>query len=137
MCGIAGYCSLKEKYFPGQAIQQRMLHLLESRGPDGSGAWTESKNRVALLHRRLSIQDLSETGAQPMLSDDSRLAITFNGEIYNVAQLRIWVPDYPFKGTSDTEVLLALYQKFGRKMLEYVRGMYAFAIWDDRNQGLF
>lgn len=137
MCGIAGYCSLKEKYFPGQAIQQRMLHLLERRGPDGSGAWTESKNRVALLHRRLSIQDLSETGAQPMLSDDGRLAITFNGEIYNVAQLRIWVPNYPFKGTSDTEVLLALYQKFGRKMLEYVRGMYAFAIWDDRNQGLF
>lgn len=137
MCGIAGYCSLKEEYFPGQEIQQRILQLLKNRGPDGSGAWTESKDRVTLLHRRLSIQDLSETGAQPMLSDDGRLAITFNGEIYNVAQLRSWVPNYPFKGTSDTEVLLALYQKFGQKMLGYLRGMYAFAIWDDRKQGLF
>lgn len=137
MCGIAGYCSLRENYFPGQEIQQRILQLLENRGPDGSGTWTESQNRVTLLHRRLSIQDLNETGAQPMHSDDGPLTISFNGEIYNAAQLRSWVPNYPFKGTSDTEVLLALYQKFGQKMLEFLRGMFAFAIWDGREQGLF
>lgn len=137
MCGIAGYCSLEEKYFPGQEILQRILHLLENRGPDGFGSWSEPSSQVMLLHRRLSIQDLSETGAQPMHSDDGCLTISFNGEIYNAAQLRSWVPNYPFKGTSDTEVLLALYQKFGHKMLEYLRGMYAFAIWDDRNKGLF
>ncbi|HWV45869.1 MAG TPA: asparagine synthase (glutamine-hydrolyzing) [Nitrospira sp.] len=137
MCGIAGYCSFEAGDLLGKEIQQKILDLMKTRGPDGSGVWTDAGDRVTLLHRRLAIQDLSETGAQPMLSDDGRLAITFNGEIYNVAELRRWVPDYPFKGTSDTEVLLAIYQKFGQQMLKYLRGMYAFAIWDDRNQGLF
>lgn len=137
MCGIAGYCSIRNNFFPSLALQQKILDSLKNRGPDGSGIWNEPHNHVTLLHRRLSIQDLSETGAQPMHSDDGRLTISFNGEIYNAAQLRSWVPNYPFKGTSDTEVLLALYQKFGQKMLEFLRGMFAFAIWDDREQGLF
>jgi asparagine synthase (glutamine-hydrolysing) len=137
MCGIAGYFSLRNSYFPSAETQQKVLDSLKTRGPDGYGMWSEPRNQAVLLHRRLSIQDLSETGAQPMHSDDGRLTISFNGEIYNVAQLRSWVPSYPFKGTSDTEVILALYLKFGQKMLEYLRGMFAFAIWDDREQGLF
>ncbi len=72
-----------------------------------------------------------------MQSADARLAITFNGEIYNVDELRRWVPNYPFKGTSDTEVILALYERFGHEMLDFLRGMFAFAIWDERRQGLF
>lgn len=91
---------------------------------------------MALLHRRLAIQDLSEAGAQPMHSIDGQIIISFNGEIYNVNELRSWVPDYPFQGTSDTEVILALYQKFGSEMLEYLRGMFAIAIWDEHRQGL-
>jgi len=92
---------------------------------------------VALLHSRLAIQDLTDSGAQPMKSDDGCLTIAFNGEIYNVNELRRWVPDYPFSGTSDTEVILALYQRFGRTVVQFLRGMFSFAIWDERNQGLF
>jgi asparagine synthase (glutamine-hydrolysing) len=137
MCGIAGYFSVREGYFPDAEIQQKVLGSLQSRGPDGAGVWTQAQNRAVLLHRRLSIRDLSETGAQPMQSEDGSLVIVFNGEIYNVDELRSWVPDYHFKGTSDTEVILALYEKFGCEMPQYLRGMFAFAIWDERRQGLF
>lgn len=101
------------------------------------GRWKQPQNRAVLLHRRLSIQDLSENGAQPMSTADGKLTIVFNGEIYNSGELRTWVPDYPFKGTSDTECLLALYQQFGPQMLGFIRGMYAFAIWDEAEQALF
>lgn len=137
MCGIVGYFNSREGRLPDLAIQQKVLDSLQSRGPDGEGTWTHPHHRAILLHRRLSIQDLSETGAQPMQSDDGHLVITFNGEIYNVNQLRSWVPNYPFKGTSDTEVILALYQKFGPKILDFLGGMFALAIWDERRQGLF
>src|SRR5665213_2460886 len=94
MCGIAGYCSIRNTFSPRLELQQKILDSLKNRGPDGSGIWNGPNDHVMLLHRRLSIQDLSETGAQPMHSDDGRLTISFNGEIYNVAQLRSWVPNY-------------------------------------------
>jgi asparagine synthase (glutamine-hydrolysing) len=72
-----------------------------------------------------------------MHSADGSLTIVFNGEIYNVAELRAWVSNYPFKGTSDTEIILALYERFGTKVLEFLRGMFAFVIWDSRKQALF
>lgn len=137
MCGIAGYVRTRDNSFPDPEIQKRVLDSLRNRGPDGCGVWREPHDHAVLLHRRLSIQDLTQTGAQPMHSDDGSLVIVFNGEIYNVAELRSWLPEYPFKGTSDTEVILALYQKFGSQALEFLRGMFAFAIWDSRNQGLF
>lgn len=137
MCGIAGYLSgSTEISFPSSELLQKILDSLKNRGPDGSGIWKASRNQVALLHRRLAIQDLSEAGAQPMRSNDGQLVISFNGEIYNVDELRSWIPEYPFQGTSDTEVILALYQKFGSRMLELLRGMFAIAIWDERKQGL-
>ena len=137
MCGIAGYLSSStESSFPSSELLQKILDSLRNRGPDGSGIWEGPRNQVALLHRRLAIQDLSETGAQPMQSSDGHLVITFNGEIYNADELRSWVSDYPFRGTSDTEVILALYQKFGSGMLRYLRGMFAIAIWDEHRQGL-
>lgn len=137
MCGIAGYFNFMEGALPEAEIQLKVFDSLRRRGPDGSGIWRHPKGRALFLHRRLSIQDLSETGAQPMHSDDGSLVITFNGEIYNVNELRKWVPDYLFRGTSDTEVLLALYKKYGSEMVHFLRGMFAFAIWDERKQGLF
>lgn len=137
MCGIAGFYNASDGKLPDAEVQQKVLDSLQSRGPDGFGIWKQPANRAVLMHRRLSIQDLSETGAQPMHSDDGNLIITFNGEIYNAPELRSWLPNYPFKGTSDTEVILALYQRFGEQALEFLRGMFAFAIWDERNQGLF
>lgn len=137
MCGIAGYFSGGGSYFPPSTDQQNVLRCLASRGPDGSGRWQDPDRIVALLHRRLSIQDLSLNGAQPMHSHDGSLTIVFNGEIYNVDELRRWVPDYPFRGTSDTEVLLALYLAHGPALLQFLRGMFAFAIWNSRDQSLF
>ncbi|MGC2504137.1 MAG: asparagine synthetase B, partial [Silvibacterium sp.] len=110
---------------------------MKNRGPDESGAWEQAESRLLLLHRRLSIQDLSEHGAQPMHSHDRNLTIIFNGEIYNKDHLRRLVPDYPYRGTSDTEVILALYEKFGAETPRLLRGMFALAIWDERRQGLF
>lgn len=110
---------------------------MEKRGPDEVGQWIHPYNEALFLHRRLSIRDLSPHGAQPMTSANKRFTIVFNGEIYNSDVLRTWIPDYPFRGTSDTECILALYQQFGAQMLPFLRGMYAFAIWDDENEGVF
>jgi asparagine synthase (glutamine-hydrolysing) len=109
------------------------------RGPDGYGEWYSADGRVGLAHRRLAIIDLTEAGAQPMTSDDGRLVITYNGEIYNYRKLRseLEAQGYRFRSTSDTEVLLHLYQEKGAAMLHDLRGMYSFAIWDARSNGLF
>jgi asparagine synthase (glutamine-hydrolysing) len=108
------------------------------RGPDGAGLWISDDRRIGLAHRRLAIIDLSEAGAQPMSTADGAVRIVFNGEIYNYRELRqdLEAKGYRFYSHSDTEVLLHLYQEHGRKMVHYLRGMYAFAIWDERKQGL-
>lgn len=137
MCGIAGFYANHDEYRPPTDVVQRVLNSMQNRGPDAYGTWEQAESRALLLHRRLSIQDVSETGAQPMRSHDGQLTITFNGEIYNREELRSLVPNYPYRGTSDTEVLLALYEKYGADMLRFLRGMYAFAIWDERRRGLF
>src|SRR5665213_2001196 len=93
MCGIAGFYSASGGKLPDTEVQQKVLDSLQSRGPDGFGIWKQPGNTAVLMHRRLSIQDLSETGAQPMHSDDGNLVITFNGEIYNAPELRGWLPD--------------------------------------------
>jgi asparagine synthase (glutamine-hydrolysing) len=112
---------------------------MQKRGPDGEGQWFSSDKRVALGHRRLSIIDLSDQAAQPMCSANGDFVISFNGEIYNYAFLRekLIAKGYHFRSHSDTEVLLHLYAAKGRAMLRDLRGMYAFAIWDNRRQGLF
>jgi len=109
------------------------------RGPDGKGEWYSSDKRVALGHRRLSIIDLSDHAAQPMASDDGKLVITFNGEIYNYRALRkeLEAKGHRFRSHSDTEVLLHLYADRGEAMVHDLRGMFAFAIWDDDRQALF
>ncbi|SUS08915.1 Asparagine synthase [uncultured Defluviicoccus sp.] len=111
------------------------------RGPDGEGLWLSADGRVGLAHRRLAILDLSDAGAQPMRLDGDPQApiITFNGEIYNYRELRarLEAQGSRFRSTSDTEVLLHLYRRDGAAMVERLRGMYAFVIWDPARRQLF
>src|SRR5438874_6467850 len=114
-----------------------MREQMLARGPDGEGEWFSDDGRVGLGHRRLTIIDLSPAGAQPMWNADRSLAIIFNGEIYNYRELRSQLSGYQFRSHCDTEVLLALYETRGEAMLNELRGMYAFVIWDTRRQRLF
>ncbi len=111
---------------------------MQHRGPDGEGVWISDNRAVGLAHRRLSIIDLSDSGAQPMVSRDGRLCVVFNGEIYNYKSLRaeLEAKGYRFQSQSDTEVLLYLYAEHGTDMVHALRGMYAFAIWDENKKGL-
>jgi asparagine synthase (glutamine-hydrolysing) len=141
MCGIAGIFAYgPEAHRPDGAEVRRMTDAMANRGPDGQGHWTSpGEGRVILGHRRLSILDLSETGAQPMSTADGRLTVTFNGEIYNYQGLRkdMETRGWRFRSTSDTEVLLALWDAHGPEMVHHLRGMFAFALWDARQQTLF
>jgi asparagine synthase (glutamine-hydrolysing) len=133
MCGIAGIIQTEGGVdFTGHVNQ--MVAVLKHRGPDGSGVLKVGTHGT-LGHARLSIVDL-EAGAQPMKNRDGRLAITFNGEIYGYRELRKQF-DYPYSTESDTEVILAMYQKSGENMIRSLPGMFSFAIWDDRHRILF
>jgi asparagine synthase (glutamine-hydrolysing) len=112
---------------------------MASRGPDGAGEWYSAGGHIGLAHRRLAIIDLSDHASQPMTTPDQRLAITFNGEIYNYRELRrhLTAKGHVFVSNSDTEVLLYLYREHGREMLQFLRGMYAFAVWDEEKRSLF
>jgi asparagine synthase (glutamine-hydrolysing) len=139
MCGIAGiyaYCSTARSVDHDELV--RMRDHMSARGPDGSGDWYSADGRVGFGHRRLSIIDLSSRGAQPMQTAAGRLVITFNGEIYNYRALRtkLEAKGYVFQSASDTEVLLHLYAELGHYMLRELRGMFAFGIWDSREQQL-
>ncbi len=114
-----------------------MVALQRHRGPDGEGYF--DGRGVSLGHCRLAIIDLTDAGHQPMADEDGRFWITFNGEIYNYLELREELREFGvhFHGGSDTEVLLAAYRHWGAKCLERLRGMFAFAIWDQRTQCLF
>lgn len=139
MCGIAGIYAFGAA---APAIDRDELRTIRdhmaARGPDGLGEWFSADGRVALGHRRLAIIDLSEGGAQPMHSADGQLVITFNGEIYNYRALRreLEADGHTFRTDSDTEVLLHLYRARGEAMLQRLRGMYAFALWDAHKQAL-
>jgi asparagine synthase (glutamine-hydrolysing) len=140
MCGIAGIFALNPS--APEVDRDELLRIRDAmwrRGPDDSGLWLSADRRVGLAHRRLAIIDLTETGAQPMASADGTLHITFNGEIYNYRELRadLEAKGHQFRSTSDTEVLLNLYREHGPGMVEHLRGMFAFGIWDERKQGLF
>lgn len=139
MCGIAGLYAFSPSAPPADRTELRTLRdHMAARGPDGLGEWFSADGRVALGHRRLAIIDLSDGGAQPMHSADGQLVITFNGEIYNYRELRreLEAQGHVFRSGSDTEVLLHLYQAKGTAMLQDLRGMYAFALWDARKQAL-
>jgi asparagine synthase (glutamine-hydrolysing) len=134
VCGIAGIFAYRDPAPP--VDREELLRIREQmhrRGPDGAGLWLSGDGRVGLAHRRLAIIDLSETGAQPMASADGRYLVTFNGEIYNYRELRseLEARGSVFRSQSDTEVLLHLHADRGERMVEALRGMFAFALWDN------
>lgn len=137
MCGIAGIYNLAKDSCPDISGHLSLMNMLQKhRGPDGRGVWTHSAGFCGFGHQRLSIIDL-HTGAQPM-SDSSGTTICYNGEIYNYLELRQELAgEYPFRTTSDTEVILAAYRKWGEDCVTRLRGMFAFAIWDEPNGKLF
>jgi len=140
MCGLAALFAYGASAPPVDRGQLNAIHDRQApRGPDSEGIWISDNNRVAMSHRRLSIIDLSEAGAQPMTSQDGAYRIVFNGEIYNYRALRQQLIDdgVTFTSYSDTEVLLQLYIQRGPAMVDVLRGMFAFAIWDEKRQGLF
>ena len=134
MCGIAGIVGLKDKEIANQKILL-MTESLKHRGPDATGVFVSDE--IALGHLRLSIIDLSESANQPFFDVSNRFVITYNGEIYNFQEVRQLLPEYPFRTDSDTEVILAAYEKFGAECLSLFNGMFAFAIWDSVRKELF
>ena len=141
MCGICGFFnphrpSPKEQF---HTISQHMTDALVHRGPDDVGIWTDATSGLALGHRRLSIQDLSREGHQPMTSACHRFVMSYNGEIYNFKELRQQLEHqgFQFRGHSDTEVLLGAVTEWGlEKTLAHIIGMFAFALWDKEQESL-
>lgn len=140
MCGIAGL--VLKTGGTRQNLMRRanaMNSAIAHRGPDGEGVWVDEAAGVALAQRRLAIIDLSETGAQPMVSASGRFVITYNGEIYNFQDLRkeLEAEGIPFRGTSDTEVLLEAWSHWGQAALvPRLNGMFAIALWDRQHRQL-
>ena len=140
MCGIAAVFAYgRRARVEDRARLARMCTRMACRGPDGEGVWEGSEGRVLLGHRRLSIIDLSERGAQPMRTADGRYTVAFNGEIYNHRALRagLEAKGYVFQSDCDTEVLLYLYADQGEAMVHALDGMFAFVIWDAERRTLF
>lgn len=137
MCGIAGIISFSSNKINTSDVKQ-MTDALAHRGPDGEGHWVNENATIGLGHRRLSIIDLTDSGSQPMHFMD-RYTMVFNGEIYNYIELKAVLEKsgYRFRSTSDTEVLMALYDQKGADCLSLLDGMFAFAIWDQQTQTLF
>jgi len=137
MCGIGGIAGFGDHDASQQRVR-RMLSTLARRGPDGEGL--EAWDGAVLGHRRLSIFDLSDAGRQPMLSPDSAVGVVFNGAIYNFRELRVELEaqQYQFKSHTDTEVLVHGYDAWGFDgLIARLRGMFAFALWDERKRKLF
>jgi asparagine synthase (glutamine-hydrolysing) len=140
MCGINGiFAYHSASGAPDETELLATRDAMRARGPDGSGLWWSSDRRCGLGHRRLAILDLTDRAAQPMANGDGTIVVTFNGEIYNYKALRaeLEAKGVRFRTTSDTEALLHLYARFGAAMVHRLRGMFAFAIWDETRRELF
>jgi len=133
MCGIAAALG------PGwsRAALEAMVLRQAHRGPDGRGIYEDPGGLAGIGHNRLSIIDLSPAGSQPMASHDGRYWIVLNGEVYNYLELRAELRDYPYRTRTDTEVILAAFERWGEACLERFIGMFAFLIWDERERRLF
>src|SRR6516162_10013395 len=140
MCGIAGIIGRLDE--PNHAALERMSHAMVHRGPDGSGTWISAPDTggwgALLAHRRLSILDLSSTGAQPMVDPVTGHVVVFNGEIYNFADLRqrLIAEGQAFNSTGDTAVMLRALGLHGPDAVSWLRGMFAFACWDPTQRRL-
>jgi asparagine synthase (glutamine-hydrolysing) len=136
MCGISGWFDVIGKRPPDETLVRAMNDAIRHRGPDGEGFHFEPG--LGFGHRRLAIIDL-QNGAQPMLTEEGRIAIVFNGEIYNYRELReiLQKSGHVFRTQSDTEVILRAWVQWGRKCVEHLHGMFAFVLWDAREEMLF
>ena len=145
MCGLTALFSYgRNAPMVDSAELEVITDSMVMRGPDGRGIWLSGDKRVGLGHRRLSIIDLSERASQPMevggqSQVGSKYYITYNGEIYNFRELRedLKSTGVSFLTDSDTEVIARLYERYGSDMLSLLRGMFAFAIWDENKRELF
>lgn len=135
MCGIVGYINTDGAPATRGKVKE-MTDSLSHRGPDGEGQWVDGQ--CAIGHRRLSIIDLSDAAAQPMITPDGRFVISYNGEIYNYVDLRkqLQAAGHKFKSDTDSEVLLYALVEWGAKALSMINGMFAFALWDRREKKL-
>lgn len=133
MCGFVGFVGGTDNQ---SEVLTKMMDRIVHRGPDMGGQFIDG--RVALGFRRLSILDLTEAGAQPMANEDGSVVIVFNGEIYNFQELRseLEAKGYQFHCGADTESLLHGYEEWGEAVLDRLRGMYAFVIWDKKKNKL-
>ena len=137
MCGIAGIFYFDAQRKTSETLLEKMTHSLAHRGPDDYGTFIDGS--VGLGFRRLSIIDLSPAGHQPMFNEDKTVCIVCNGEIYNFQELRplLEAKGHRFKSRTDTEVIIHAYEEYGTDCLEYLDGMFAFAVWDSRKRQLF
>ncbi|MDB5053948.1 MAG: Asparagine synthetase, glutamine-hydrolyzing [Bacilli bacterium] len=135
MCGIAGVMNFEHKV-PNPFMLKRMTDIIEHRGPNDSGYWSEEG--IGLAFRRLSIIDIKE-GHQPLSNEDDTVWIVFNGEIYNYKTLREMLESkgHQFKTHTDTEVIVHLYEEYGENCVQHLRGMFGFVIWDRKKRELF
>lgn len=136
MCGIAGILTADGHAASLADHARRLEASLAHRGPDGRGSWASCRGSAVFVHTRLAIIDPSPAGQQPMSIDNGRLTITFNGEIYNFQEMRRELEGrgMVFETRTDTEVILRAYDAFGERCVERLRGMFAFALWDERQQ---
>ena len=139
MCGICGIVDYRSGFITENKIRS-MSDKMAHRGPDDAGIYLkmDSIPQVALGHRRLSIIDLSERGHQPMSNEDGKIWVVFNGEIYNYRELKTGLEDlgHKFRSDTDTETVIHLYEEYGEDCVKHMRGMFAFAIWDSKNNML-
>lgn len=138
MCGIAGLLGIDSQSNIASLAHKLQTHLAH-RGPDDNGIYVSEDHQNALIHTRLAILDLSPAGHQPMSTADGRYWVTFNGEIYNYRELRSQLQQAgdQFISHTDTEVILKLYQRQGKACIHSLRGMFAFAIWDNQEKSCF
>ncbi len=135
MCGILGYLKFNDK-IDTSGIGKLILSI-KHRGPDHQGYWISNDEKKLLINTRLSILDTSKKGNQPFFSKDRRFIIVYNGEIYNFKELKNFLKEFNFQSETDTEVILYLYVKFREKCLNYLEGMFSFAIYDTLKDELF
>ncbi len=136
MCGIVGHIKAKGTIDP--LVFEPMIDLLAHRGPDGRGSHYNAEGNIAFGHRRLSFLDLGENGKQPFLNQDGNIWVSFNGEIYNYLELKEELRSrFEFRTQTDTEVLLAAYQVWGIEFINKIKGMFAFALYDEKKKSLY
>lgn len=136
MCGITGWWSKNSPV--NRELFDRMRDTLSHRGPDGFGSYFSENYNLALGHRRLSFLDLGESGKQPICNEDQTIWLTINGEIYNYIELReiLISKNHIFKSNTDSEVVIHAYEEWGIDMIKKLEGMFAFGLWDEKNQKL-